>query len=220
MISPKIESPKDAGFLSSDENNNTAYWRFNTAHNSNDPNKTSIPALTGNLPSATMNLTEISFFVNNSSSTNTTGVDVQSDIKLTFDQPVYLGTGVIALGDQQIDVETAEGLTIKVAGSTVILNPTVDFDPGETVSVTIPGTAIRGYCEYYAGSTFSFTTTGPSITVTDGASGTGSSPSDIEVNFNEQCTQGSGGLFVYDSSDTLIATIPNDSNALEFIEVD
>lgn len=220
MISPKIQSPKASGFLSATEDNNTAYWRFNTAHHSGDPNKTSIPVLTGNLPSATMNLTEISFFVNNSSSTNTTGVDVQSDIRLTFNQPVYLGTGVITLGDQQIDVETAEGLTIKIAGSTVILNPTVDFGPGKTVSVTIPGTAFRGYCELYSGSTFSFTTTGPAPNVTDGASGTGSSPNTVEVDFNEQCTQGSGGLFVYDSSDNLIATIPNDSNALEYIEVD
>lgn len=215
MISPEIKSPRAAGYISSPEDDDTAYWRFNTAYNS-DPNKTNITPLIGNKPSATMLLESISFFVNNSSTTTTIDVDVQSDILLEFNQPVYLGTGVISVGSQQIDVETAEGLTIKVSGSQVILNPTVDFTPGTNVSVTIPSTAIRGYCEYYAGTTFSFSTNGPELNVTSGPSGTTPTPGEIDIDFGEICIQGDGGLEIYDSSSLQIASIPNDSILLDY----
>lgn len=224
MISPEIKSPRDAGYVTNDEGSSSLnYWRFNTAYSS-DPNKTDIVPLSGNLPSATMLLTNKEFFVNNTSTTNTNDVDVQSDIRLTFNQPVYLGTGNIQIGSQSIDVETAEGLTIKILpgsdNNKVVLNPTVDFTPGSNVSVTIPSTAIRGYCDFYAGTTFSFTTNGPELNVTSGPSGIGPTPSEVEVDFGEQCTVGTGSLYIYDSSDTLIATLPTDDDNIEFFEVD
>lgn len=223
MISPELKSPRGAGKVTNTETSNS-YYRFNTAYPT-DPNKTSITPLTNNNPSATMNLTEVRYFVNNTSTTSSTKVDVQSDIMLVFDQDVYLGTGAIQVGSQSIDVETDEGLTIKVLSTDdknkVILNPTVDFDVASTVSVTIPATAIRGYCEFYGGTSFSFTTNGPEFIIIQGPFGFSNTPSLLEINFGESVTRSSGEIRVIDESDeSTLATLLSDDSALTWSNID
>ena len=213
VVSPAINSPKDAGYVSSNEGSGTPYWRFNTVSRYGDA--TSIPALTASAAASnTMSLTSVEYIENGISTTNNSNVFPQSDIKFTFSQPVYLGTGTITVGNESYDVETAEGLTIKVVGNSLIINPTTDLPQSSSISVNIPGSCIKGYCSGYAGTSYSFTTdTGPTTSSALPSSGTPNSmPTSLVIESDRPIEAGSGKLRIFDESSTLIAEIdPTDA---------
>ena len=211
VVSPALVSPKD--YKTNSEGSGIPYWRFNTVSRYGDA--TAIPALTASSAvSSGMTLTSIEYIENGLSTTSNTNVFPQSDIKFTFNQPIYFGTGSITVGSESYNVETAEGLTIKAVGSSLIINPTTDLPQGSSISVSIPNGAIKGYCSSYAGISYSFTTdSGPTTSQSLPTTGApGSMPQELVIESDRAIEAGSGKLRIFDESSTLIAEIdPTDA---------
>ncbi len=67
-----------------------------------------------------------------------TGVLVGTDLEITFNEDVVVGSGDITIGAQVIDVT---GPNVAVSGNVVTIDPPVDLDPGASYSVFIDPTA-------------------------------------------------------------------------------
>ncbi|MEO1291585.1 MAG: Ig-like domain-containing protein, partial [Pseudomonadota bacterium] len=76
-----------------------------------------------------------------------TGVAVDSDIALTFDEPVQAGTGQIVIrlasDDSVVETITVPSGQVIVSGSTVTVNPSVTLAEGTEVYVTVSSGAIE-----------------------------------------------------------------------------
>lgn len=142
-----ISTDSGANF-SYDENANagggfgTGAWTFNMK----------VTYATAALPDATAPT-----LVSISPTNGATNVAVDTNIVLTFDEPVYLGSGLITLGT---DGNSALVENISVTGGqvtgdgtdTITINPAFNIVEGTEVFVNIPNTAFRDAAEnYYAG---------------------------------------------------------------------
>jgi hypothetical protein len=204
VIAPAIKAPGASGTMGGSV---IDYWRFNTASEFADA--TTIPALVaGNKGSAAMTISDVKYIVDNVESSSNTNVSPQTDIKVIFNQPVVLGTGNITVGSQSLDVE-AVGYSVIASGNSLIINPPTDFNVNETVTVTIPGTALRGYCNFYGGGSFSFTTdTGAQIAATNMSQGGAQHvPDEITFSSDRAVEDSTGKIRIFDESSTLIAEI-------------
>jgi hypothetical protein len=146
---PAIGPPRTIGDCSSPDQ--ISGWRFNTAR-PNDPNSIDIPVLE-NTHDVNPSLGVIASYFNGHFGLNTqnkTYVSPQSEIILYYGYPIQAGTGSITVNGQSIDVETNEGLAVYFNDSSVYINTTVDFTRGSTVTISVPGTAVRasGFCKY------------------------------------------------------------------------
>jgi VCBS repeat-containing protein len=97
---------------------------------------------------------------------NATAVAVDSNIALTFSEPIQKGTGTIAIHSssatgtvvESYDVATNPSLTI--AGNTLTINPTADLDHGTHYVVTLTDGVIKDHAgnSSAAATTYDFTT--------------------------------------------------------------
>lgn len=93
-----------------------------------------------------------------SPSDEATGVAVNADIVITFNESISRGTGVITIKDQAGNTVESEGST--VSGSTLTINPTLDLSPTTNYTVELgSGTVLDAAGNSYAGTTsYNFTT--------------------------------------------------------------
>lgn len=218
IVAEELKAPQDTEFANSDADPNIeflGYWRFNTARSYATARP--IVPLTGvptDIGPQLINKQYLDYTGGVTSNTNQIGV--QSDIRLTFSQNVYPGTGSITVGSQSLDV-TKKGLAVQFIGDKVILNPPQDLPQGQTITVTIPSGAISGYCVPYSGTSFSFT-------VDSGPQQTGSvnnfGNSDFEMEFDRPSTPAQGTFSVLDSSGNVVGSATGASSAINMADED
>lgn len=91
-------------------------------------------------------------------------VATNSDIVLTFSEPVKAGSGTISLqnadGSTVASYNIAQSSNVTISGNTVIINPTNDLNNGSTYKLNIPSGAIKDIAgnNYIGTSSYSFTT--------------------------------------------------------------
>lgn len=101
------------------------------------------------------------------------GVGVASNLVMQFDEAVVVGSGNITLrvgGQVWRTIAVSDGSQVRVAGSTVTIDPAVDLPAGSAVSATVDAGAFRDAAgNAYAGllSTTAWTFTTPSATADD-----------------------------------------------------
>jgi methionine-rich copper-binding protein CopC len=145
-------------------------------------------------------------------------VAVNTNLVLNFSEPVKKGTGYIVINygstSQLIDVTNA---TVSISGSTVVINPPVDFPSGSSVNVQIQAGVFTDFeNNAYAGitdaNTWNFTVAdvnAPAVTAL-------SPPDDamnVELNrdlvmtFNEPVKKGTGSLTIYQGTSTQVVDV-------------
>ena len=148
---------------------------------------------------------------------NATGVAVDANIVLTYDEAVQKGSGSITLQPTggtvvTIPISTAQ---VSVSGSVVTINPTVDLLAGTDYTLMVPAGPIEDLAGNSAGSlTLSFATaaaldtTPPTINSSAPASGATINAFDnIVLMYSEALQKGSGSITLQPSVGTLV-TIP------------
>jgi len=91
-------------------------------------------------------------------------VATNSDIVLTFSEPVKAGSGTISLqnadGSTVASYNIAQSSNVTISGNTVTINPTNDLNNGSTYKLNIPSGAIKDVAgnNYIGTSSYSFTT--------------------------------------------------------------
>ncbi|PXX44923.1 DUF4214 domain-containing protein [Undibacterium pigrum] len=91
-------------------------------------------------------------------------VATNSDIVLTFSEPVKAGSGTISLqnadGSTVASYNIAQSSNVTISGNTVTINPTNDLNNGSTYKLNIPSGAIKDIAgnNYIGTSSYSFTT--------------------------------------------------------------
>ncbi len=164
---------------------------------------------------------------------DSTNVPSNSDLVITFDEPVIAGTGKVTIYNtdgtvfEEIDI-TSDAVTIN--GDSVTINPTNDLESSASYYVEVDSGAIQDEAgNDFAGisgdSTWNFTaadtttpdTITPDITPPGISSSNGLSPADDSTNvptntnllitFDEEVQAGSGNLLVKKTDGTLVETI-------------
>nr|MDJ0713195.1 Ig-like domain-containing protein [Prochloraceae cyanobacterium] len=166
---------------------------------------------------------------------NATEVPVNSNLVLTFSEPVHEGVGNITIFDAATNtpiatISAADPNQINYSGDTVTIDPSVNLQPGTDYYVTIDPGAIEDFGNNdYAGinnpTTFNFTTiatpdtTPPTLVSTTPAdNATEVALNDnIVLTFSEPVTEGTGNITIFDAvTNTPVATIsvadPNQVN--------
>jgi hypothetical protein len=161
-----------------------------------------------------------------------TNVNAQSNIRLEFNQNVTLGTGNINIYTisgslhQQIPVtanfasdNTSE--LIWAIGDSVYINPTVDMIKGTPYYILADAGSVVGTCSTPWGETSSSAIAwtvdpGPSIASVDPIGSTGVygntnsvNETGLALNIDRTVTVGTGNYVIYDSNNTVVATIPS-----------
>ncbi|MFZ3000753.1 MAG: DUF4214 domain-containing protein [Undibacterium umbellatum] len=91
-------------------------------------------------------------------------VATNSDIVLTFSEPVKAGSGTITLqnadGSTVASYNIAQSSNVSISGNTVTINPTNDLNNGSTYKLNIPSGTIKDIAgnNYIGTSSYSFTT--------------------------------------------------------------
>ena len=145
-----------------------------------------------------------------------TGIAVNSNIVLTFNETVQAGTGNITLfKSDNTSVEVFDVTTdVTVSGATVTLNPAADLDSLQGYYVQVASTAVKDTSNNaYAGisdtTTLSFTAadiaapTLASSTPADDATGIAVN-SNIVLTFNETVQAGTGNITLFKSDNTSV----------------
>ncbi|NOQ23807.1 MAG: hypothetical protein GQ564_00455 [Bacteroidales bacterium] len=125
-----------------------------------------------------------------------TNVAINSDLVITFNEDVFIGTGNITITDASGPTvhETIAVGSASITNNEVTINPSIDFDGETNYYIEIDATAFKDASDnYYAGisgtTTWNYTTediTSPSVVVTTiESSPTNSSPFEITITFNE-----------------------------------
>ncbi len=148
---------------------------------------------------------------------NKNAVGIGSNLYLSFNQPVVVGSGSITLSNGAGDsrsISVTDSTQVTIRGNTVIINPTNDLIAGTTYSVTCAAglfkdTLGNGTPAVTSSSALSFTaigvtdTTAPtlssSVPVDDA---TGVSSSRVVLTFNESVIAGSGNIVISNGTDT------------------
>ena len=147
---------------------------------------------------------------------NATGVAVNSNIVLTFNETVQAGTGNITLfKSDNTQVEVFDVTTdVTISGATVTLDPASDLDSLQGYYVQVASTAVQDTSNNaYAGisdtTTLSFTTadnSGPTLASSspaDDATGVAVN-SNIVLTFNETVQAGTGNITLFKSDNTQV----------------
>jgi uncharacterized protein YjiK len=149
-------------------------------------------------------------------------VGVGSNLYLTFNQTVVLGTGNVTVSNGAGDVRSIpinDTTQVKISGNTLMINPTLDLLPGYTYFVTFPAGLLKdslGNNSPANSSTtaITFTTRGvvdtvaPTLVSTSPVDdATGITSSRILLNFNEPVVAGVGSIVISGGTDTRIINV-------------
>jgi len=154
---------------------------------------------------------------------NATNVSTNSNLILTFDEPVKAGSGNIVLKKKDGTTITTIAISdpqVVISGNTVTINPTNDLPAGTEMNILIDATALEDISgNDYVGitdpTTWNFTTsvapdlTAPtltSVTPVDGSTNVGAN-SDLVLTFNEAIAKGTGNIVLKNDNGTIISTI-------------
>jgi uncharacterized protein YjiK len=153
---------------------------------------------------------------------NANAVGIGSNLYLTFNQTVVLGTGNITVSNGAGDVRSIpinDTAQVKISGNTLMINPTLDLLPGSTYFITFPAGLLKDSLGNNSPANSSttavtFTTRGVvdnsapillSSAPVDDASGITSSR--ILLNFNEPVVAGVGSIVISGGTDTRIINV-------------
>ena len=144
-----------------------------------------------------------------------TGVDVGSDIEMTFSEAIQKGTGIIAMhtgsatGTVVESYNAATSWNIGISGNTLTINPTSNLTSNTHYYVTFDAGIIKDLSSnsYTGTTTYDFTTadtSAPTVTTFSPAyAATGVDVgSDIEMTFSEAIQKGTGTIAMHTGSAT------------------
>ncbi len=149
-------------------------------------------------------------------------VGVGSNLYLTFNQTVVLGTGNITVSNGAGDVRSipiGDTAQVKISGNTVMINPTADLQPGTNYFITFPAGLLKDSLGNNSPANTSttaitFTTRGvvdnaaPTLVSTSPVDdATGITSSRILLNFNEPVVAGVGSIVISGGTDTRIINV-------------
>ncbi len=156
-------------------------------------------------------VTEVYYYKQGSeieASDSTAGIEPETDFRIVFNESIRLGTGVITVGSQSIDPATANSIVFSHSGNTIRLNPTVDFTPGSTVTLTIPAALIKG-CGGLMASNYTLTFGVDNLAMMSPSNVTNnvpqSVPSTVELTTDRTISAGTGNYRILDESSTVVA---------------
>lgn len=156
---------------------------------------------------------------------NATDVSINTNLAFTFSEDVLGGSGNILLYDssdntllQTIDVNSSE---VTISGSQVVVTPSTDLSFNRSYYVNIDASGFQDLrANYFTGLDSSASDTGmrfttePDVTLPTIISISPllnapnvSNNANLEFTFSEDVVAGSGNIFIYDSSNTLLQTI-------------
>ena len=164
-------------------------------------------------------------------------VDIESNIGLVFNQPVTLQTtGVITINSSSGIHQTFNlahtfannkisneliWVSNTAIDSTVVLNPTVDFEKGKTYWVTMDAGCVKSNCDnsgntaISGSSTATFTTDpGPTAKSTTPAGGS----TDVKLDYDRKVVPGTGSVTITDSNNNIVKTVPSTDAAVSLKE--
>ncbi len=149
-----------------------------------------------------------------------TGVAIDANLVITFDENVVAGTGYVSIydiDDNLVEAIDVTGDQVSVSGATVTVNPTDALAELTTYYVQIDATAFDDTSgNSFAGisdtTTWSFTTadeTAPTISSTTPADNATdvAVATNLVITFDENVVAGTGYVSIYDSDDNLVEAI-------------
>lgn len=149
---------------------------------------------------------------------DSTAVAINTDLSVTFNQNVSIGTGLIALKNltdgTQISIDITDGTQVSISGATLTINPTSNLLESKAYAVQIASGAIENTSgALFAGitddTTWNFTTVGPPDTTppllnmlnpADDSSGVDVN-SNLVLTFNEDVMAGNGMITLKKTGD-------------------
>jgi len=208
-------------------------WNFNTPWE--DINPYTVNGYLESQPAGCGSLGFVSFGVRSYFSDTINKANRQTDIRLTYNNPIVLGSSGSAKlytsgGSlvQEFKASEAVSSSVKselmwISGNSLYLDPTVDLTPGTTYYVTIDAGTVKDACGNSCGSITNSTTvrfTVDQMNPTKSIASSGSiDESGLALAFDRPVTSGTGNMRIYDSSNNLVATIAPTDPAVVYTTV-
>ena len=159
-----------------------------------------------------------------SPATGTTGVATGSNLVLTFNEAIAVGTGNITLRNltdsTQVAIAVTDASQVTASGAFLTINPTADLAGGKSYAIRIDATAIKDLSNNpFAGiaddTTWAFTTLAPDTTApvittyspADNATGV-TVKANLVLTFSEAIAPGSGNITLRNLTDSTQTVIP------------